>query len=251
MFGVLHAVLLRPLPIRDQTHAVVLWSEAKNQPGAHVPLRNGFLWEVSRHSRAFSGVGSVALGGATAFMARDQDRTFPVAVSFVDGGFFSVLGTVPRYGRMLAPNDDEAGAPRVVVISDRLWRQQFGGDPKVIGRSIDLQGATQLIVGITPPGFAYPADADAWSSYPQMERRFSSAPNEDGGWFDLVARLKPSVSLEQARTKVQALLRQFSSKTLPEPSDRVAELRPIADLIIGDERPALLILTTAGCSFSS
>ena len=176
MFGVLHAVLLRPLPIRDQTHAVVLWSEAKNQPGAHVPLRNGFLWEVSRHSRAFSGVGSVALGGATAFMARDQDRTFPVAVSFVDGGFFSVLGTVPRYGRMLAPNDDEAGAPRVVVISDRLWRQQFGGDPKVIGRSIDLQGATQLIVGITPPGFAYPADADAWSSYPQMERRFSSAP---------------------------------------------------------------------------
>lgn len=245
MFGVLHAVLIRPLPMRDQSHVMSLWSEAKTQPGVHVPLRNGFLWDASKNLRSFSSVGAVMEGGATVFMARDRDRDFPVALAFVEGGFFPVLGSVPQLGRLLQPSDDQAGAPKAVVLSDGLWRRQFGADPKVIGRSIDLQGATQSIVGVAPRGFDYPAGTDAWSSLPQMELRFSSTPNQDGGWYDLVGRMKPGVTIDQARREMQALLVRASSRALPDSSERVAGVQPFADLIVGDERPAILILSAA------
>lgn len=245
MFGVLHAVLIRPLPIRDQSRAMVLWAEAQSQPGVHVPLRNGVLWNLSKNNKSFSQVGAVMIGGSTAFMARDQDRTFPMALSLITGSYFPTLGAIPQYGRLLTPSDDEAGAQKVVVISDHLWRQQFGADPSVVGRTIDLQGASQTIVGVAPRGFDYPAGTDAWSSLPQMELRFSSTPNEDGGWYDLVGRLKAGVSRDQALAEFQTILGGTSSRALPDVSERVAGVRPIADFIVGDERPAILILTAA------
>lgn len=245
MFGVLHAVLLRPLPIRDQSRTMLLWGEAKGQPGVHLPLRNGFLSDVAKNAHSFSDVGAVVLGGATPFMARDQERAFPMAVSLVNGGYFPALGVVPQLGRMLAPSDDEAGAVKAIVISDRIWRQQFASDPKIVGRSIDLQGSAQTIVGVAPRGFDYPAGTDAWSSFPQLEFRFSSTPNPDGGWYDFIGRLKPGVSREVARAELQAMLFNSSSRTLPAADERVAGVAPIADFIVGNERPAILILSVA------
>lgn len=245
MFGVLHAVLLRPLPIRDQSRTMLLWAEAKSQPGVHVPLRNGFLTEVAKSNHSFSDVGAVSLSGATPFMARDRERAFPMAVSLVNGGYFPTLGAVPQLGRLLEPADDEVGAQKSIVISDRVWRERFGSDTTVIGRSIDLQGNAQVVVGVAPRGFDYPAGTDAWSSFPQLEFRFSSTPNPDGGWYDFVGRLKPGVSRDAARSEMQAMLVNSSSRTLPDTSARVAGVAPIADFIVGNERPAILILTAA------
>ena len=167
----------------------------------------------------------------------------------MSGNFFSVLGAQPFVGRLLAAEDAVAGSEEVVVIGYGLWRRQFGAHPGVVGQRLRLNGRPATIVGVAPPGFAFPKGADVW-------RPLVASPDVvSEGWFTLVARLKPNATFAQAAEESAALLVGLRSIALAgSPHDLRAIVVPLREAIVGDVRPvmslfnaAALLLFVVGC----
>ncbi len=245
-FAFIDAVFLTRLPVRDQDRLVVM--TAKEFP---VP------WEtrasLAQRRRAFSGVTAFASFGAFPFAGRDGQRTFHVVRAAVAGNFFNVLGTRPELGRLLRPDDNVLGAPGTVVLSDQLWRRDFGADSSVVGRLIYFAREPHRVVGIAPREFLYPAGANAWVPViPEFDNRFGESV--DSLPFYLVGRLTPGVSQRAARAEFEAVLRlvlpnsafyaDWKSRGLPLPLK--GSVTPFADVVLGTElRPALIVLFAA------
>src|SRR5262249_49140923 len=112
---------------------------------------------------------------------------------------FAVLGSRPARGRVFTPDDDREGAPGTLVISHGLWQSRFGGDPGVLGRKVILDGDPSLIVGVMPPGFLFPnRETQLWKPFRFKEEDFAE---RDNSYIQVLARLRPAASIEQARAE--------------------------------------------------
>jgi predicted permease len=161
----------------------------------------------------------------------------------VTGNFFAVLGAKAWAGRLLTEDDDRAGSPLRVVLAYRLWQRQFGADYAIIGRQIRLRNGVATVVGIARPEFDFPRDVSLWAAlraaWPEVEQ------NATLGVFRSVARLAPTISIEQARTRLDAALRQSDGER-PVGSPRLGTLvKPIRDEAYGTARPAVAMLLGA------
>src|SRR5439155_1576253 len=133
--------------------------------------------------------------------------------------FFTVLGVQPALGRGFTPEEDEAGNDRVVILSDRLWRARFNGDPAILGRTITLDGITRTIVGVMPRGFTFPAASQVWTP---LALRLDPG---NSFIFPVVGRLRADATPEQAKSELVAIARA-------RPEDpRAAGLKPAAAII--------------------
>ena len=134
--------------------------------------------------------------------AGDPDQIIAMRAS---GALFPMLGARPRMGRALLESDDDPAAARVAVISDRLWRRRFQADPRVIGRAITVSGEVFTIAGIMPREFAFPSsDVELW-----LPLRVTPAFKM---WFQVVARLKPGITVQQAASALQIVARQLEQE---------------------------------------
>ena len=143
IFSVINAVLLRPLPYADPA-ALVTFRSNQSAPE---------LADVETQSRSFTKLGGIV------FQALDYTAgNEPVQIQngHVTGGFFETLGAQAERGRAITADDDKAGKPFVVVLSNSLWRRQFAGDPEIIGKTIPLSGNVYTIIGVMPAGFSAP-----------------------------------------------------------------------------------------------
>jgi predicted permease len=246
-FGAVHAVLLRPLPVRDQGRLVVIRAEDRSRSSdPHLGVPNGVLWDASARSRTVTELAGVPpLIGASPFAVHDGDRTIQLAVTPVTSNLFHVLGVTPALGRTLEPADDRSSGP-VVVMSYRAWRRDFDARADIVGRVLQLPMGTFTVVGITPEGFDYPKGTDIWLSDAQLDYLVGFTPRADQGYWDLVGRLGPRATIEQARSELTALLQDYESPFLGDPASRLATIQPYVDVITGDLKPALLILWAAG-----
>ena len=248
-FAFIDAVFLTRLPVRDQNRLVVMTAKSDapdDQWGVTPDIRD----QLGQRHRAFSGVTGFISWGAYSFAARDGNHVFQVVRSSVAGNFFDVLGSRPELGRLLRPEDDVIGAPQTVVLSDRLWRRDFGADSTVVGRVIYFAREPHRVVGIAPPEFAYPLGSDAWTAVvPEYYNRF--AESVDSMPFYLVGRLLPGVTQSKARAELEAVLRMvipnspfyrtWKDRGVPLPLN--GEVTPFADVVLGtDLRPALIVL---------
>jgi hypothetical protein len=134
----------------------------------------------------------------------DAERLEGVRVA---GNFFQVVGTRPDLGRTLRPADDTASA-RVVVLTHGLWTRRFGGDPTIIGRAIVLNGASHIVVGVMPAGFLFPF-RDAEIAFPLPLQGDARRADRGANFLRVVARLKPLVTLAQARTELNVIARRL------------------------------------------
>lgn len=244
MFSVVHGVLLRPLPIRDQDGVVLL---TKGPPGdpAVMPFVYADLEALRETSRTLENVAGVQYDGAWPYAVEEGDTLTTIATAAVTSELFTVLGARPAAGRFFRPEDDAPRADAAVVIGHALWQRRYGGRPEVVGRTLDLMDSegSLVIVGVAPRGFAYPKGAEMWMAMPRdpglMEARV--AP------FSLVGRLAPGASPEQARDEVQAFLRN-REETVFRPGEarghRVA-VAPFFEAVVGDLRTPLLVLAIA------
>src|SRR5436190_1270574 len=151
IFSVINAVLLRPLPYSDPARLITFRS---NQSAPD-------LADVEAQSRAFSKLGG-EVRQALDYTAGNE----PVQIQTgqVTGGFFETLGIKAERGRMITAADDKSGAPFVVVLSQKLWRQQFKSDEQIVGKTIPLSGNMYTIIGVMPAGFASPRDnTETWT----------------------------------------------------------------------------------------
>jgi len=197
IFSFVDGVLLKPLPYPDPDRLVLVWEKPPGG-GINVVSALNFLdWhdqnDVFAHLAATSG-GSVTLTGS------GEPRRIPG--SRVSATYFDAFGVKPVMGRTFAPDEDQPGKEHVVILSYRLWANEFGGDRTLVGRTLTLNGEAFTVIGVLPEGSPFDR------TYSRLWRPLAFSPGErtrDFHWLQVVARLKPSVTLEQARARMDAI----------------------------------------------
>ena len=190
-FSLVDAALVRPLPFTHPERLVMLWERSTRFAHNRVSPLNFLDWSEQQH--AFASVAAVAGGGRT--LTGNGGGAERIAGQAVTSRFFEVLGIRAVAGATFDP-DDVARRPGVVVISERLWRSHFGGAAAAIGRAITLDGQPFTIIGVVPAGFQILYPSDIWT--PFVPRR--SPEQRRQHYMQVIGRLKPGVTLDQART---------------------------------------------------
>ncbi|HVH56929.1 MAG TPA: ABC transporter permease [Vicinamibacterales bacterium] len=238
IFAVVYAALLRPLPYPRADRLVM----ATDQSPANI-------LEWQRQSRSFEAMAALRTGPVD---VTGLDQPVRVEGAVVTGEFFNVMGVPPALGRSLAPTDDGRGA-KVAVIADAFWRQRLGGSPDVIGATILLNGQPHTVIGVMPPGFKFPEEIMVWVAPRYSMPTHPLQPEQDPAqlhgshYLGLYARLKPDVTRAAAQAEQQAIFEQLRKQ---HPNEVAADevnvpLVPLREWLIGDVRPALLLLLGA------
>jgi putative ABC transport system permease protein len=245
MFTLIQGVLLRPLPVREQDRLLVAWKELRSSGFTHHPFGDAEIEAVGRASQLLLKVAGVDANRAGREVISENGTSSYVNSALVTGGFFDVLGVEPVLGRALTSADDVEGAERVLAISHGLWQRRYGGSRDVIGRRVRLGDTPFTIVGVMPPDVDYPAGVEAWRTTHSVS---ASGPFGDAARreVDLVGRLRPGVTIEQASSELAALTRRFESEL---PPGRTRGLVPVVhsfhDVVVGNIRLAMVALFAA------
>jgi putative ABC transport system permease protein len=213
IFSLVDHVLLRPLPYPGAERLVVLWEKSPTVPVPVVSVAPPNLYEWQRRTQSFEAMGgfewrNVALGGTT--------EPEQIRAARVTDGFLRAIGVQPQRGRLFTPEEDRAGAPSVVLISDKLWRRRFQQDPNIVGRTVLLDGTTTEVVGVMPPGFICPPPVVTRGSPPvdDTELWLPHGTNLEAGqrgahYLSVVARLKPGITIDMAASDLNSVQEQI------------------------------------------
>ncbi|MHA7632908.1 ABC transporter permease [Corallococcus sp. M7] len=242
IFSVVHAVLLRPLPLRDDAQLVRLFSVGRQGPG---PTSPPDLMDLREQARTFEGLAGVAPVQVTLGADRTEASPMKVQAGMVTAGFFQVLGPRVQLGRAIQAGDDAPGAPQVAVLSHALWQRRFGGSPDVLGRTVNLGGPLPwTVVGVMAPGFDFPSRAELWT--PLVQDESMTKPEARGAhWLEVYGRLGPGVSLERARADAAAVARSLAARYPATNAEMGASVESLRDVLVGQVRPSLLLLLGA------
>src|SRR5579862_3685896 len=214
IFSVVQGVILAPLPYREPDRLVVVGESNPRFPLVWDSYPN-FL-DRQRIARSFQQMAGIAWQG--------HDLTGIGIPEHIDGaeissGFFSTLGVRLALGRDFSPNEDRHGAAPMVIISNRMWRNQFAGRPQALGKSLTLDGVDYTIVGVTPFGFHFERDADVYTPLGQGDPLVFGV--RGAHWLFSVGRLEPGVSVPQAQAEMSTI------------QDRLDQLYPDANRDLG------------------
>jgi len=233
IFSVVNAVLLKPLPFNEPERLVMVWNRgAEAAGGDRTPLAVADLLDWRAQSRSFAEIGAFQ---NVVFNYTGGDSPERVQAAGVTANFFSVLGALPSLGRAFSPDEERPGAQRVALLSDGFWRKHFAADPRVMGRTINLNGVSFTVIGVMPAAMDFPSkEVELWTAL-QLQQ-----PTRRGPYFLRgVARLKPGVSLDQARAEALNALKSSFEGELD------LNVLPVNEFIVGDVRLALLVLLGA------
>jgi putative ABC transport system permease protein len=200
IFSVVRGVLLKPLPNKQGDRLIYLRHSFEGPGGSNV----GFSVPEVRDFRA----GAKALGGIAEYspitLTLLGDEAARIDIGLVTGNFFEVMGLSPVVGRLTVPSDDGSGVPAVVVLSHDFWMKRFGGDSGVIGRQIRLEAGSATIIGVLQPAPFFPQRVDGFMNMVISPHHLSAfmVTNRSHRMTEIVARLAPGASLQQARTQV-------------------------------------------------
>jgi putative ABC transport system permease protein len=239
IFSVVNTVLLRPLPYRNPDQLVMVWEDATTQGfPKNTPSPANFLDWVSQNT-VFEGMAAVAESSFN-LTGPDEPRRFDGRR--VSANLFTLLGVEPRLGRVFRLEEDKPGT-RVVILSDGLWQRHFGANPNLIGQSVTLNGESYTVIGIMPPSFQYPTRRD--QLWVPMAFDAKEATNRGNHFLEVVARLKTGVTLKQAQAEMSTIAARLAQE-YPEYNVRIGcVVNPLHEQLVGDIKPALLILLAA------
>ena len=238
MFALVNTVLLKPLPFPqpDRIVSIIRTSRQGQQLASAVPD----LSDIRDNSRSFDAVTGYYLSAVNIIGTKEPERVRALRVS---ADFFSAFGIQPSLGRSFAADDQKWGQHRVAVISDGLWRTHFAADTQVLGRSFTLNGEPYTIVGVLSPDYWF-LDIDSQVLLPLSFAPGSHAATRANHFLNLAAKLKQGLSVEQAQTELQGIVRSLAGQVPAYSNDRL-EVRPIHDQVIGNARPAVWALMAA------
>ena len=235
------AVLLAPQPFAEPERLISIWGEIPGRaPRVEVSWADFESWR--ERTTALSDLALVTSTVADSVLGASRGvAPTHVAGRVVTGNLFDLLGVRPALGRTLTEKDDLPGAEPVVVISDGLWRRRFGGDARVVGRQVRLDGEAATIVGVMPPEFDYPEGTEVWSSASWVRAQ----PEILGlRLFEAIGRIRPGVSFAAARADLQRASAAIA-RANPRLEGYRANPRRLNEEILGDARPALHLLLLA------
>jgi predicted permease len=248
VFSAIHAVLLEPLPYAESERLVRV-----GQPGifglargpAIITNETYYAWRET--TRTLEGLAAYA---PRAFTLAGRGEARRVQGAAVSASLFTLLGARPALGRLFGPSDDRPPGARVAIVGHALWQSVFGGDRDILGRLVTLDGQPHAVVGVMPPGFYFPdRDAQIWTPLvvPEPSR---SAHERSVSVFPALARLRPGVSLEQARAEGEAIVRRVVAdrrgpRTPLDAAASALRVERLKDALVRDIRPALLVIAGA------
>jgi len=239
IFSVVNALVFNPLPYPDPQRLV--WVTNVFRGNEMIGVSDYRTYQTQ--SKAFDWLAAFDVGGR---ILTTPDGPAPVNVVQATASLFPTLGVAPKLGRAFTPEEARPGAPPVIILSHELWRRRFGGDPSVIGRSVPFGGGSSLILGVMPPGFRFlpesrnGGNADVWEPLPlNLQQELEEKDNMI--LANVFGRLKPGVSVEQARAELD-LLNQPVIQAHPEMAGIKARVMPLAERLVGHLRRGLLTL---------
>jgi predicted permease len=240
IFSVVNTILLRPLPYHEADRLMMVW-EDNSRMGfpKDTPAAANFLdWRDQNH--VFEGMAAISEISFNLTGTGDPERIDGRRVS---AGLFSLLGVAPQLGRGFMAEEDKPGGNHVVIISHGLWQRRLGSDPGIIGKPINLNGESYTVVGVMPANFQLlDRTVQMW-----VPIAFDAKEAGDRGnhFLEVLARLKPGVTLDQAQAEMTTIAHRLEQQH-PETNARLgAIVTPLHEHVVGDIRPALLVLLGA------
>ena len=242
IFSVVNAVLLRPLPFQDPEKLVIVWEDAtfagfpRNTPAP----ANYVDWKTQNQSFA-----DMAASAETSFNLTGDGEPERVQAFSVNANFFPLFGVQPLLGRGFLPEEDRPGGNKVAVLSYSLWQSRYGGDRNIVNRDIQLNGEKHTVVGVMPSSFQFlDKEVRLWVPLALDQEELA---NRGGHYLQVVARLKPGVSLSQAQADMNAVMRRIATDHPEETFEGKvgAIVLPLRDQLVGDARKSLTVLLVA------
>ncbi|MGH9754544.1 MAG: ABC transporter permease, partial [Blastocatellia bacterium] len=236
IFSVVNGVLLSALPYPQPEQLAMVWLDNRRQ-GIREDITSypNFLdWrDQNKTFQAMAGVGesNVNLTG--------DGEPEQIRAARVSAGFFQLMGVNPARGRGFTAEEEQPGKDRVVILSHGLWQRRFGGDPGILSRTISLNGESNIVVGVMPPGFQFPTKVEMWRPL---------APNEQlrAGrgifWLPVVGRLKPGVTRAQAQADMDVIGKQLEQQYPNDNAGYGVNVVPLMEQTVGSIRRSLLVL---------
>jgi putative ABC transport system permease protein len=234
IFSVVNGVLLRPLPYPKPEQIVRVWEA--NAKGRRMQFADPNLEDVRAQVHSLQGMAAMRSGETTVSVGNAPDR---VRVASVSADFFSVIGVQPLLGRLFVPEEQRFGAAPAVLVSHSFWQRQLHETRDLASIKFTVSNNPAVIVGVLPAGFHFPEDSQVW-----MPRELDvRLPSRTAHNWQVVARIRDGVSLEQARADASAVARRISQDNrLDEKQMTDVILLPLKDALTTDVQPALLIL---------
>jgi putative ABC transport system permease protein len=248
IFSVVDRVLLHPLPYPEPQRIVYVAPTDRETRGTTDATSPANYLDWVAQNRVFS---QIAAGRGWQGNLSTGDTPERVRLTMVTANFFPLFGVSPLKGRPLLEDDDQAGHNHVAVLSYRLWKRRFSSDASILNKDITLDGQPYTVVGIMPPDFAPDNYGELWVPSAWGVPSHPLAPNDDPrpmrdrNYLDVWARIKPGVTLAQARSDMNGIGSQLSAQYPDSNSNRGVGLTPLEDYVVGDVRPMLLVLLGA------
>lgn len=243
IFSVVNSILLRPLPYGEPDRLVQIW-ENHPQLGEKIPVApaNFLDWQAQGKSfQAMTAYMGPEMGSHSIYTVTGAGEPERVQGTMIASNAFSVVGVQPVLGRSFAADEVGPSKDGVVVISHSYWRTRHGGDPGVLGKTISIDGKIREIVGVMPSGFSFPSpDVQIWIPFDNDFSQWRRAH-----MFQVIGRLAPDVSQERALSELSTTASSLE-KQYPDTNTGVTVgLVPLHEWVVGDTRPALVILLSA------
>ncbi|HEX4959525.1 MAG TPA: ABC transporter permease [Thermoanaerobaculia bacterium] len=244
IFSVANAVLLKPLPYRDSGRLAIVYSQFPSMRFDHFWVDPVEFTEYHERNHSFSDLGAYRPTFANV-AGRDEPVRVPAAIA--SAGLLSALAVPPELGHYYTSKEDLPNVEKVVVISDALWRRAFGADPHIVGRRIQVDGQDRTVTGVMPPGFTVgDKRTDAWIPLALDPLKPGNRGNH---YLWLVGRLKPGVSLEQARSEMHGLLSRWHQEGqkmhTPSLDQHPFVIQPLQEDLVGAVKPKVEVLMGA------
>ena len=234
IFSLIYSILLKPLPY-PESHRLVGLSETYQGNRGELDVTYSEFRYLQDNSDVFE---ALAVSTGVGFSIYSGDVAERVDGQRVSREYFATLGTQPVLGREFLAEEDQEGGASVVILSHGYWMRRFGGDARVVGRAIALDGRPTTIIGVMPASFRSLSPVDVWSTMGQVARSIGGGEN-----LHLVGRLKSGVSFEHAQARMQPVLAAFRQEFKPRLSPEAGEeLFPLRRLVVGSiETPVRLL----------
>ncbi|HEY5414037.1 MAG TPA: ABC transporter permease [Gemmatimonadaceae bacterium] len=238
IFSVIDGVLLKPLPFRDPQRVVRVTNlRDGNRMVSSVP---DFL-DIRAQSKSYASLAALDNQAMNLTGGSEPER---ISAARVGATFWSLLGVTPQVGRGFAPNEDSQSAARTVVLSDGLWKRRFGGDRRIVGKTIALDGNSFTVIGVAPPGFSFPDRPDVW--IPLVFAQDDLNPDGRGAhWMGIMGRLAPNVTVTQATSELVTITRRLEEQYPESNTNMSGAVIPMQEYLVGDVRPALYVMLGA------
>jgi putative ABC transport system permease protein len=239
VFSVVNAVLLRPYPYPDQDRIMWVWeTKPPDIPRANPAPGNFLDWQ--KQNTVFERLAAVTIVDFNLTNTGNPQRVRGVRVG---DGFLAMMGIRPEIGRDFLPDEDEPGHDNVVILGYKLWQKQFGGDPNVLNRTITLDDQSYTVVGVLPVNSGLRiGDMDVWLPIAFVGDRAQQRSNR---YLNVIGRLKPGVTLEQAHSEMDAIADRLVKLYPDSNAGWKVRVVPLIEDVNGEHKPMLLLLLGA------